>query len=123
MKPTNNAVNADTAPTVYLHREPIDFRRQINGLSLIVQEQLALDPFSGSLFVFVNRSRSALKILYYERNGFCLWLKKLERDKFAWPKHLSSDVVTLSSDELQWLLQGFDLWRHSPHQRLHYRAA
>ena len=117
MMPRTSSIN------IYLHREPIDFRRQINGLSMLVQEGLGLDPFSEALFVFVNRSRSALKILYYERNGFCLWLKRLEKDKFAWPKHLSDPVVSISADELHWLLQGLNIWQQSPHQRLTYRAA
>ncbi len=51
---------------IYLHREPIDFRLQINGLSLFVQEHMALDPFAEALFVFVNRNRNRIKIIYWE---------------------------------------------------------
>ena len=107
---------------VYLHREPIDFRKQINGLSMIVQDELALDPFGNACFVFVNRGRNRIKILYWQRNGFCLWMKRLEKDKFSWPKHLMKDVIQLTGEELHWLLDGFDIWRKPPHQTLHYTS-
>ena len=70
-------------PTVYLHREPVDIRKQINGLSLLVEESLPLNPFDDGLFIFINRAHNRLKILYWEKNGFCLWLNRLEKDKFA----------------------------------------
>jgi len=108
---------------VYLHRQPVDFRRQINGLSLIVQDAMQLDPYAEALFVFCNRSRNRIKVLYWQRNGFCLWLKRLEKHKFAWPtKLLTQDVITLEANELQWLLDGFDIWRQPPHQALNYTA-
>lgn len=107
---------------VYLHIEPIDFRLAINGLSLRVEQQFSLDPFSGALFVFCNRQRNRIKILYWERNGFCLWQKRLEQDKFRWPKHLSEETVSLSAQQLCWLLEGFDLWRNPPHKALHFAS-
>lgn len=106
--------------TVYLHRQPVDFRKAINGLSLIVQEELELDPYSESLFVFVNKARNRLKLLYWERNGFCLWQKRLEKNKFAWPLKHSGDAIKVDTQELNWLLDGFDIWRMPPHQRLFY---
>lgn len=108
--------------TVYLHKHAIDFRKQINGLSLIVQESLLLDPFSESLFVFINRTRSRIKILYWDRNGFCLWMKRLEKDKFVWPRHLQDDHAVIAVEELHWLLDGFDIWKRAPHQRLYFAS-
>lgn len=107
---------------VYLHREPVDFRLAINGLSLRVEQQFLLDPFSGALFVFCNRQRNKIKILYWERNGFCLWQKRLEKDTFCWPRQVTDDTVALSAQELCWLLDGFDIWRHPPHKTLHYAS-
>lgn len=107
---------------VYLHRAPVDFRKQINGLSLIVEGAMQLDPFSEALFVFRNRRGDQVKLLYWERNGFCLWQKRLERDRFVWPRDSSHGVITLSGFELNALLDGFDVWRHPPHQRLTYAA-
>lgn len=115
-------IHWDREVTVYLHRDPVDFRKAINGLSAIVQESLALDVFSPSLFVFINRSRNRLKILYWHRNGFCLWQKRLERDKFSWPKKANANTVSISSEQLDWLLAGFDLWRNPPHQSLFYQG-
>jgi len=105
---------------VYLHREPVDFRKAINGLSVIVQESMQLDPFGQACFVFINRARHRLKLWYWEKNGFCLWLKRLEKDKFAWPKMRDKNTIELSTQELHWLLDGFDIWRQPPHQSLHF---
>jgi len=68
---------------VYLCREPIDFCKSINGLSVLVEQKLGLNPFGAALYVFINRQRNKLKVLYWHRNGFCLWLKRLEAEKFA----------------------------------------
>ena len=105
---------------VYLHRRPVDFRKAINGLALIVQEELNLDPYTNALFVFINKARNRIKLLYWERNGFCLWHKRLEKNKFAWPLKHNRDTVEVSTQELNWLLDGFDIWRMPPHQRLFY---
>lgn len=93
---------------VYLAREPVDFRRQIDGLALHVQEELALDPFSPQLFVFRNRAGDKVKILYWHGNGFCLLYKRLERGCFAWPA-MADPVFSCTLRELHWLLDGLDL--------------
>ena len=79
--------------TVYLHRQPVDFRKQINGLSVIVQEAMDLDPFAEALFGFSTRRRDRLKLLYWHKNGFCLWLKRLEKDRFIWPLTILATVA------------------------------
>lgn len=108
---------------VYLHCEPVDFRRQINGLSAIVQEELMMDPFGDALFVFVNRRRTSIKTLYWHRNGFCLWQKRLEAERFAWPRQASAGATCqITIRELEWLLEGFDLWANKPHKSLHYQV-
>src|SRR5690625_5867695 len=61
---------------IYLHREPVDFRKAINGLSVIVQDEMALSPFDRALFVFCNKKRSQLKVLYWDETGFVLWQKR-----------------------------------------------
>jgi transposase len=107
-----------TIGRVYLHRAPIDMRRQIDGLAAVVEGVMQESPFSGSLFVFINRRRNKLKILVWEKNGFVLWYKRLERDKFVWPVRMSDIVVTLSGEQLNWLLDGYDVWRMKPHKSL-----
>lgn len=112
-----------TVKAVHLCQAAVDFRKSINGLSLLVEQHLALDPFaSESLYVFVNRQRDKVKILYWERNGFCLWYKRLEAERFHWPQHKPGETVTVSARELNALLDGFDLWRQSPHKTLHFAS-
>jgi len=106
---------------VYLHRQPVDFRKSINGLSLIVEQEMSLSPFSEALFLFCNRSRDKLKILYWDKSGFCLWYKRLETEKFKWPRKLADDVVRLTEEQLHWLLTGYDITAMKPHQTLNYK--
>lgn len=92
-------------------------RKSINGLSAIAQRAMAGDPFSGALFVFSNRRRNILKILYWQRNGFCLWMKHLEKDRFPWPCD-ERDCVDIGEQELRWLLDGVDFWNR--HETLNF---
>lgn len=107
-------------PSVYLCVEPVDFRKAIQGLSLLVEQELELNPFEATLFVFINRRRDKLKILYWEKNGFCLWYKRLEKQRFKWPVDHSAVTITLNGEQLNWLLDGFDLWKNQPHDSLHF---
>jgi transposase len=96
-----------------------DMRKQINGLSIMVEQHLSLDPFSGDLFAFCNRRRNMIKILYWDKNGFCLWHKRLEEHRFKWPR-TAEEVIQVGPRELNWLLEGLDFT--VAHQRLNYRA-
>ena len=96
-------------------------RKSINGLSILVADQLELDPLSGHLFAFCNRRRDIVKILYWDRNGFCLWHKRLEKDRFQWPK-TKEEIFALHGHELAWLLDGLSLDQRDAHQRLSYAA-
>ena len=104
---------------VYLAVGSTDMRKAINGLSILVEQAMDLDPFSGDLFVFCNRKRTSIKILYWDRNGFCLWHKRLEEDKFKWPQ-TGDEILMIGSKQLGWLLAGLDY--ASAHQRLRYWA-
>ena len=105
---------------VYLHREPVDFRQSINGLSAIVEGAMSLAPFSGAVVVFCNRRRDKLKILYWDRSGFALWYKRLEDARFHWPRQWPEAVIELREEQLQWLLAGYDIARMRPHESVHY---
>ena len=109
-------------PLVYLHRDPVDFRKAINGLVIIIEQSMTLSPYASALFVFCNRSRDKLKIVYWDETGFCLWYKRLEKAKFAWPRGAEQNVVELTEEQLHWLLRGLDITRMQPHQRLNYVA-
>lgn len=109
--------------SVYLCRAPVDFRKQIDGLAAIVEQALEMNPFEARLFVFVNRQRTRIKALYWHRNGFCLWQKRLEKQHFAWPETGANELTcTLTMQELEWLLEGFDLWANKPHKTLHFQS-
>ena len=97
-----------TSVRVYIAAGATDMRKSINGLSMLVADQLELDPFSGHLFAFCNRKRDIVKVLYWDRNGFCLWQKRLEKDRFPWPE-TPEEVLAIKGHELAWLLQGLSL--------------
>ena len=106
---------------VYLVLGSTDMRKSVNGLSLFVSEHMALDPFLGHLYVFCNRRRNILKILYWDRNGFCLWYKRLERERFRWPQN-ELEVLEISSRELSWLLDGLDINQPAAYRSESYSA-
>ena len=91
--------------------------KQINGLTVIVQDHLEMDPFSGNLFAFCNRSRRLLKVVYWDRNGFCMWLKHLEKDKFPWPRD-KKEAAEINLEEFKMLLNGIDFWK--AHKELNF---
>jgi transposase len=94
-----------------------DMRKQINGLAIIAEAVMNQVPFSGNLFLFCGRNRTVMKVLYWDRNGFCLWMKRLEKDRFPWP---SDDVEAkeIDRDQVLLLLRGIDFWRE--HRGLSY---
>jgi len=104
---------------VYLALGSTDMRKEINGLSILVEGKLSLNPFSGHLFVFCNRRRSTLKILFWDRNGFALYQKRLEKDRFRWPE-TKEEVMEIGPRELSFLLEGLDFKSVHPHRELHY---
>lgn len=94
-----------------------DLRKGVNGLSVLIQNLMGGDPFSKSLFLFCNGQRKLLKIVYWDRNGFCLWQKRLEKDKFPWPE-TDEDAREIRFDELQMLLDGIDFFK--AHKKLSF---
>jgi transposase len=104
---------------VYLATGATDMRKAIGGLSMLVEGALELDPFSGHLFAFCNRRRNIVKVLYWDRNGFALWQKRLEKDRFLWPRSARA-VLDLDLRELGWLLEGLELAAIRPHRELSY---
>ncbi len=98
---------------IYLHRGFVDFRKSVDGLSNIVIEQMQLETNAGSLFIFCNKAKDRLKILYWDNTGFALWYKRLEIARFKWPSKLKLEHIELSDQELNWLLSGYDVVGHS----------
>ena len=81
----------------------------------VIEQSMALDSMSSSIFVFCCRQRKKLKIVYWDRNGYCLWYKRLEQSKFHWPKHLNDDVIRFTPEQLDWLLRGLNVKHLQPH--------
>jgi transposase len=108
-----------SASKVYIALGATDMRKSINGLSLLVVDQFDLDVFSGNLFAFCNRRRDLIKILYWADSGFCIWMKRLEKDIFRWPDS-EQDVMEINRTALDWLLNGLDL--RQAHKRLEYTS-
>lgn len=106
-----------TGVKVYLALGATDMRKSINTLSILVSEQMALDIFSGHLFVFCNRNKTIIKLLYWDKSGFCLWQKRLEKDRFKWPEN-RQEVLRVGQQELSWLTQGLDI--NQAHKPLKY---
>jgi transposase len=95
----------------------------VNGLAAIVEQSLRLDVFAAACFVFSNRRRDKVKLLGWQQNGFWLCYKRLEADRFIWPR-VDTAVLTLSVEQLHWLLDGIDLAAlHGHHTRTFRRAS
>ena len=93
---------------VWLYAPPADMRKSFDGLSALVRQKLAEDPASGQLFVFLNRRRTQMKVLYFEPGGYCLWSKRLEAGRFHFEGR-GSDRQALSWTELKLMIEGIDL--------------
>jgi len=99
-----------TQPTrLWLCTAPTDMRKQIDGLVALAKHHLGHDPLSGHGFVFVNRRRTQMKLLYFDRDGFCIWSKRLEQGQFGVRHERHADSVALSRTEFEALLEGLDL--------------
>jgi len=108
-------------PLVYLYRDAVDFRKSYRGLSLIVEQELGHDPFSGLLYCFTNRTRSRIKCLFWEETGFVLYYKALSEEKFKWPRKGDS-LLSITGEQLNWLLSGYDILLLKPHRALAYES-
>jgi transposase len=112
----------NAARVVYLHRDAIDFRKNINGLASLVEHCLGLNAFANAVFVFGNRKKDRIKILGWDRNGFWLLQKRLEGARFVWPVK-DNAVVELTVQQLHWLLAGIDLRAMRGHAAVIYQKA
>lgn len=97
-----------------------DMRKQINGLSALVQEERNAQLFDGSYYVFCGKSRRLIKILYWDKTGFCLWHKRLEEEFFPWPKQ-PSELNEITRENIRLLLAGIDVWKE--HVECKYQRA
>jgi transposase len=95
---------------IFLAVEPADMRKGFDGLSQLVRDTIAQDPLSGHLYVFRNRRRDRIKILYWDRDGLALWYKRLEKGTFRFPEAVDGRVEVTPA-EMAAVLEGIDLSR------------
>ena len=104
---------------IFIRPGHTDMRKAINGLTAIVQETMKENPFSGSVYIFCNRQRHLIKAVYWDKSGFWLSQKRLEKEKFPWPD-TSDAAKELSGEELTMLLAGIDFFK--AHKTLTYKT-
>lgn len=102
---------------IYLRPGATDMRKSINTLAVVVRGHMGAKAGSGDLFVFCNRRRDILKILYWHRTGFCLWQKRLEKARFPWPDSGQASFP-LTKEQLRMLLEGIDFF--AAHEELRF---
>jgi transposase len=116
-------LNTFVCASVYLACGSTDMRKSIDGLAAIVSHSFELDLFSNSLFVFCNKSCDRLKILHWHHNGFWLYYRRLERDRFRWPAASNGQALAISRRQLGWLLDGLSLEQPRAHKPVTARIA
>lgn len=97
---------------IWLYPMPIDFRKQTDGLVMLIADHLQLNPTSGQIFIFRNRHANKIKILYWERNGFWLCYKRLEQGRLKFPQ-INDTAMSLTSEQFSWLLSGLDFEKYT----------
>jgi len=107
---------------VYLYSGIVDMRKSIDGLTALVEQELDLSPMSEALFVFCNRKRDKIKLLYWERNGFILWYKRLEKQRFNWLSATDEVAIIVDGYQLNLLLDGLDIFNNKPHETLSFNT-
>jgi len=116
-------MNEITVDRVFLAKGSTDMRKSIDGLAVLVQEVFELDPFSPNLFVFCNRKRDKMKILFWDKNGFWLYYRRLERGQFQWPSDdQNATTLTITRQQLRWLLDGLSLEQKHAHSEVMART-
>ena len=103
---------------IFLRPGHTDLRKAVNGLSAIVHEGMKEDPFSGSVYIFCNQERKLLKAVYWDKTGFWLSQKRLEKDKYPWPQD-AKEAMELSVEQFRMLLSGIDFFK--AHKEVFYK--
>jgi len=113
--------NINEFSQIFLCTEFVDFRKGIASLAAFVEQRMDCPVFSGALFLFTNKKRNTLKALYWDKTGFALWIKALEKEKFPWQKNSDSISYSLDPKQLDFLLSGINPWKIKKHKDLFYK--
>ncbi len=99
-------LGSDTS--IFVYTMAVDMRKSIDGLSVLVVEEVEQSPQSGSIYLFCNKSGNKIKVLYWDRNGFIMHYKRLEKGRFKLSKTMEDKHFEINKDQLSWLLAGLD---------------
>ena len=103
---------------VYLHIDHVDFRKGINGLGCEVTMSFGDRSSGKNLFVFTNRQKNKIRILYWDDTGYALWHKSLDADRFKWPSDADIETLEITTDQLKWLLSGISIEEVKAHKKI-----
>lgn len=113
-------MNIDLEKTeIYIKPGATDMRKQIRSLAVYIEEEIKGDPLSGNLYIFCGRNRKNIKAVYWDINGFCLWQKRLERDRFPWPRD-GDEARRISAEQMRMILAGIDFFK--AHKKIFFSA-
>ena len=107
-----------TKARIFIRPGTTDLRKAVNGLSIIIEQQMSGEVFSGNVYLFCNKDRKLIKAIWWDKNGFWLNQKRVNKDRFPWPQTAEA-VQELKSDELSMLLTGIDFFK--AHKELFYK--
>ena len=105
---------------IFVYRHPVDLRKAIDGLSALVATELGRNPADRCLYVFTNRGRDKIKLLIWHLNGYWLLYKRVEKQRFKWPNWFEADTMSLTQEQLNYLLDGYDLNGMRPHREVSF---
>ena len=108
---------------VFLYRDPVDMRKGAAGLSALVSLELGRNPADQRIYVFTNRARNKVKLLVWLLNGYWVLYKSLEKQRFHWPDWFENDCMTLDLEQLDYLIDGYNLNGMRPHKVLSFARA
>ena len=107
---------------IWLYPKPTDMRKSFDGLAALAKNKIGENPLSGHLFVFINRRQTQIKVLYFDRSGYCLWAKRLEQGRFNYD-NTATDKQALSWTQLKMIIEGIDLKNTRQRKRYHHPKA
>jgi transposase len=95
---------------IYIYTTCIDMRKSIDGLTMLLVDVYQQNPMQGDLFVFTNKQRNKIKMLFWDKNGFVLYYKRLEKGKFNYSKYIQEDKIVINATQLRALFVGLDFY-------------
>lgn len=104
---------------VYIYYERVDMRKSVNGLSFLVNDEFGKNPGTGDIFVFFNKGRDRVKVLFWHLNGYCLFYKRLEEDKFQLSR-CKAGLEEITRRQLDWVLEGLNIEEVQGHPERQY---